>query len=312
MTEILMVLVSQGLFAKAYGGTGLEYARDVIRTSDGGFLISGTTQAFGAGSDEFMVMKLDASGNLTWVRTIGGTGSDECFRATQTPDGGYAIGGVTYSYGGGVADAFVVKLDGTGNFLWNRTFGATGEDRIHAIITTSDGGIATAGRTINYGAGGADFLVMKLNSAGTLQWARTCGGSSTDDAYAMTETSDSGIVVVGLSYSFTATSGDVYIAKFSSGGNFLWSKTYGGASTDDAFGVTETYGKGLAVTGYCMSYGAGNGDIFVLMLDSLGNLSWARVIGQTSDDWVSASCRPRTPAWLFLEGGRAPTGMSTY
>lgn len=150
--------------------TGLEYARDVIRTPDGGFMIGGTTQGFGAGSDDWMVIRTDASGNPSWAKTIGGTASDECFSVVQTSDGGYVIGGVTYSFGSGVADALVVKLNSAGTLVWARVVGSSSEDRIHALVNTSDGGIAAAGRTLNYGAGGADFLVIKFDTS------ETCSG----------------------------------------------------------------------------------------------------------------------------------------
>ncbi|MEO0192701.1 MAG: hypothetical protein ABIM46_07970 [candidate division WOR-3 bacterium] len=280
-----LFLVSQGLFAKAYGGTGLEYARKVIKTSDGGFMIAGTTQGFGAGSDDWMVIKTDHMGNFSWARTIGGTGSDECFSVVQTPDEGYVIGGVTYSYGSGVADALLVKLNSSGGLVWTRVVGSTGEDRIHALVNTSDGGIAAAGRTINYGAGSADFLLMKFDASGNLLWSRTFGGSSTDDAYAITETSDGGLVVAGLTYSFGGGNCDVLVVKWSSTGAFQWARTFGGASTDDAFGVIETSDGGLALACYAMSFGAGNGDIYVLKLASDGTLQWNRAIGGTSDDW---------------------------
>jgi len=300
--SLTLFLVSQGLFAKAYGGTGLEYAREVIRTSDGGFMIAGTTQGFGAGSDDWMVIKTDASGNFSWARTIGGSASDECFSVAQTSDDGYVIGGVTYSYGSGVADALLVKLSSAGAFVWSRVVGATGEDRIHALVNTYDGGIAAAGRTINYGGGGADFLLMKFDASGNLLWSRTFGGSSTEDAYDMIQTSDNGLVVVGLTYTYGGGNADLLVVKWSSAGAFQWARTFGGASTDDAFEVIETSDGGLFVTGYAMSFGAGNGDIYALKLNSDGTLQWNRAIGGTSDDWGFGIIE--TPDGGFVISGR--------
>ncbi|GIW65270.1 MAG: hypothetical protein KatS3mg093_249 [Candidatus Parcubacteria bacterium] len=90
------------------------------QTSDGGYILGGKTQSFGAGYDDMFVVKLDSSGNISWSKTIGGTNNDYINSLQQTSDGGYILGGDTVSYGAGISDMFVVKLDSSGNISWSK------------------------------------------------------------------------------------------------------------------------------------------------------------------------------------------------
>ncbi len=104
---------------------------------------------------------------LSWARTIGGGSADRAYSIVQTTDGGYAVAGLTYSYGGGNGDFFVIKLASNGSLTWARTYGGTGADAAYSIVQTTDGGFAVAGVTASYGAGDNDFLVLKLNPDGS-------------------------------------------------------------------------------------------------------------------------------------------------
>jgi regulation of enolase protein 1 (concanavalin A-like superfamily) len=97
------------LWQKAFGGTGRDYGHSVIQTFDGGFLVAGYTLSFGAGGDDFWLVKTDASGNLEWHQTFGGTSSDVAYSISPTNDGGYIITGHTLSFGAGVHDIWLIK-----------------------------------------------------------------------------------------------------------------------------------------------------------------------------------------------------------
>jgi len=110
------MLLSQGLFAKTYGGTSSDYAYSITQTTDGGYAIAGNTWSFGAGDGDFLVLKLSASGGLEWARTFGGTAADYTYAITQTADGGYAVAGYTWSFGVGDGDFIVLKMGPEGNY----------------------------------------------------------------------------------------------------------------------------------------------------------------------------------------------------
>ena len=162
----ITMLVSQNLFAKTYGGTAIEYAHSIIQTADGGYAVAGGTRSFGAGSLDFLVLKLNSDGSLAWARTFGGTNYDWARSIIQTTDGGYAVAGYTESFGAGNRDFLVLKLNSNGSLAWARTFGGTNYDWAWSIIQTTDGGYAVAGGAMSFGAGYADFLVLKLGPDG--------------------------------------------------------------------------------------------------------------------------------------------------
>ncbi len=131
---------------------------------------------WGWGEDVYVV-KLDGAGNVQWTRTIGGGEDDEGHSIVRTVDGGYAVAGWTLSFGAGVADVYVVKLDGAGNVEWTRTIGGGGDDEGYSIVQTVDGGYAVAGWTASFGAGDWDVYVVKLDGNGNVNLGG-CGSAS--------------------------------------------------------------------------------------------------------------------------------------
>ena len=206
-------------FCKAIGGKNDDEGNSLIQTSDGSYAIAGTTKSFGAGERDVYVVKLDAKGNLQWTKTIGGKEDDKGYSLIQTSDGGYAIAGVTKSFGAGERDVYVVKLDAKGNLQWTKTIGGPESEVGNSLIQTSDGGYAITGTTGSFGAGEADVYVVKLDANGNLQWTKTIGGPEYDRGESLIQTSDGGYAIAGFTYSFGAGWADVYVVKLDKNGN---------------------------------------------------------------------------------------------
>jgi len=206
-------------WTRTIGGRGYEIGNSLIQTSDGGYVIAGSTTSFGAGGEDVYVVKLDAKGNLQWTKTIGGPKGDEGRSLIQTSDGGYAIAGYTSSFGAGEADVYVVKLDANGNLQWTKTIGGKKADGGFSLIQTSDGGYAIAGYTSSFGAGEADVYVVKLDANGNLQWTKTIGGENDDRGFSLIQTSDGGYAIAGYTASFDAGDLDVYVVKLDKNGD---------------------------------------------------------------------------------------------
>jgi predicted secreted protein len=154
-------------FNITFGGTDHDVAYALVQTADGGYALAGYTASFGAGSQDFWLVKTDASGNMQWSKTYGGTDWDETHALVQTADGGYALAGHTESFGAGGIDFWLVKTDANGNMQWNKTYGGTSNDEAHAMVQTADGGYALAGYTgSTYGASYADFWLVKTDASG--------------------------------------------------------------------------------------------------------------------------------------------------
>jgi len=152
------------LFNKNFGGSDADRGLGVQQTSDGGYILAGYTTSTGAGLDDMYVIKTDASGNQTWIKTFGGTGRDYGNAVKQTADGAYLIAGYTLSYGAGGDDLWLVKIDTSGTLLWQKTFGGTASDVAYSMDLTTDGGYVIAGHTLSSGAGVHDAWLLRTVS----------------------------------------------------------------------------------------------------------------------------------------------------
>jgi len=269
---------------KTYGGTGYDEADSIQQTNDGGYIIAGFTNSSGNGGHDVYVLKLDGNGDLQWQKTYGGRGYDGAYSVQQTKDGGYIVAGLTFSFGHGGADVYVLKLDGSGNLQWQKTYGGPGEDVAYSVQQTNDGGYIVAGYTNSSGNWGV--YVLKLNGNGDLQWQKTYRGPGKSGAYSVQQTNDGGYIVAGYTWSFAFSNWDVYVLKLDGNGDLQWQKTYGGPGEDVAYSVQQTNDGGYIVAGYILSFSipSGNWDVYVLKLDGSGNLQWQKTYGGGDSD----------------------------
>jgi predicted secreted protein len=290
-------------WSKTYGGSGDDEAYSLVQTSDGGYALAGYTNSSSAGSYDFWLIKTNSSGNMQWNRTYGGTGDDEAYSVVQSKDEGYAVAGVTDSFGAGETDAWLVKTDSSGDMQWNRTYGGRAEDGAYSVIQTSDGGYALAGYTDSFGAGSFNFWLIKTDSTGSMTWNKTYGGPGDDEAECVIQTSDGGYALAGYTNSFGAGSYDFWLVKTDSSGSMTWNKTYGGPGDDEARCVIQTSDGGYALVGMTNSTGAGGYDFWLVKTDSYGTLQWSQTYGGAYDEIANAVVQTS-------DGGYALAGLT--
>ncbi len=189
------------------------------QTSDGGYIVAGETNSFGAGSSDVWVLKLDSLGGVTWQNAYGGPGFDTATSVQQTTDGGYIVAGQTGSFGAGGSDAWVLKLDSLGNVVWQNAYGGSGIDSVNSVQQTPDGGYIVAGQTNSFGPGSTNGWVFKLNSDGSLAWQNTYGGNRSNSFSSIGLTSDGGYVAAGATNSFHGKTNNTWILKLDGTGN---------------------------------------------------------------------------------------------
>jgi hypothetical protein len=255
---------------KTFGGSDYDEAWSVQQTSDGGYILAGITWSFGAGRCDAWLIKTDADGNKVWDRTFGGSEGDNAFAVQQTSDGGYILAGSTQSFGAGYVDAWLIKTDANGIEQWNKTFGGLGVDEAWSVQQTSDGGYILDGKTSSFGAGSSDAWLIKTDANGNKIWDRTFGGSSSDYAYAVQQTSDGGYILAGATYSFGVGASDAWLIKTDANGKKQWNKTFGGLGGDEAWSVQQTSDGGYILGGITTSFGAGNWDARLIKTDANG------------------------------------------
>ncbi len=285
MLFIVSISFAQQKWIRTYGGTNYDWGFSVQQTTDGGYIIAGTTISFGAGAWDFYLIKTDSIGDTLWTKTYGGVNIDYGYSVQQTSDGGYIVVGYTTSFGTGAADVYLIKTDSTGDTLWTKTYGGTNEDYGYSVQQTSDGGYIIVGATDSFNPFIFDVYLIKTNASGDTLWTKTFGGADHDKGWYVQQVSDIGYIIAGETWSLGAGSADVYLIKTDSTGDTLWTKTYGGTNEDYGYSVQQTSDGGYIIVGYTKSFGTGSADVYLIKSNSFGDTLWTRIFGKSNDDY---------------------------
>ena len=277
------------IWEQEYGGNKYDWLACIQEVSGGGYIAAGYTESFGSGGADAWVLKINADGSVAWEKAYGGAGSDEATHITELSGGGYMVAGRTSSFGYGLSDMWVLKLDGSGVIQWQRAYGGVDFDRACCIKETPDpGGYIMAGDTwtvVSGTTGFSDIAVIKLEGNGDIAWQKTYGDIDDDTVNDIQQTSDGGYVVAGATRSFDGIS-KAWVLKLTSAGDITWQKTFGDTSIaawSYATSIMETSG-GYIVGGYTYDYGAGWCDSWLLKLDSDGEITWQKTYGGSNMD----------------------------
>ncbi len=249
---------------KAFGGSGGENAAAALQTSNGNYILGGTTDSFGHGGKDFVLIRVDSTGNEIWTKTYGGSDDEVCHDLQRTSDGGYAMLGSTRSFGAGDTDFFLLKTDHQGNELWKKAFGGPLREVGNSLRQTSDGGFILLGLTESFGEGGSDFALIKTDSLGNQSWIRTHGQAYDDEGYCVRESSEGGYILFGSTMSYGSEIWDYLLVRTNDRGAEMWHQTYGGSLPDVGFSAEETLNKGYILAGGSLTYGAGNFDFWII------------------------------------------------
>jgi len=273
-------------WAITYGRSETDEAHSIQQTSDGGYIVAGDTWSFSIGEGDIWILKLSSTGAIEWQRSYGGGDYDYARCIKQTSDGGYIVGGSTFSFGAGEKEFWILKLNSAGDIEWQHRYGGDRWDHVSSILQTNDGGYVFSGCTGSFGAGSVDIWILKLSSAGDIEWQETYGGRYDDKSRSIQQTIDGGYIVAGWTNSFSdGCDDDIWILKLSSEGDIEWQKSYGESRDDEAQSIQQTIDGGYIVAGWTNSFSDGyDDDIWVLKLSSEGDIEWHKIYGGNDVD----------------------------
>ena len=277
-------------WSKCYGGGGVDIAYSILRIkgeTDSGYIVAGTTLSNDGdvtgnhGFHDVWVIKTDASGNLMWQKTLGGSANDVAWSIKQTRDGGFIVASETESNDGdvsgnhGMRDYWIVKLDKTGNIMWEKAYGGSLDEYPLSIDVTNDGGFIVAGSATSSDGdvssilGMADYWLVKLDSVGTIQWEKSYSGFGIDYATSVVQTKDSGYVISGQSSYNPNNDGKFHsVIKIDKYGAIQWSAKPG--RTLDA--IQTTSGDYVSIHSDTSGY-------VVNKMNNNGIQSWSKSMG---------------------------------
>lgn len=311
-------------WSKALGGTGDDGAYCIHQTKDGGYIMAGFTTStdgdvtgrISDGDNDVWIVKLSSSGAIEWKKFLGGSGDDIAYWVDETTDGFIVAANSSSSDRDvtdfiGAYDYWILKLNTQGEVQWKKSFGGAEEDDPQMVHQVSDGGYVVVGYSsssdgdVTGNHGFFDFWVLKLTTSGTIEWAKSYGGTQDDKAVGFRETPDKGYVIAGFSYSSngdvtghhtstTATS-DAWAIKIDKNGTLQWQRSVGGRLDDQFDDVELTDDGGFLFVGYTFSNdgdlvveghhgGANLSDGLITKLNSNGVIEWVKIIGGRYND----------------------------
>ena len=330
------------------GGIKNESAKSVIKTQDGGYAIVGYTQSMDGDvegksneSFDYWFLKFNASKELEWQKTYGGSADDRANSVIQTNDGGYAVIGKSKSGDGdvlenaGYDDFWITKLDINGSVSWVQSFGYSGSDVPYSIIQTNDQGYLLSGVldvSASNGQGdrltniqgrhaGGDYWIIKLSSSGVKEWSNYYGGTFTDTAYSAIQTNDNGYIIVGSSDStdvdISNNKGnyDFWIIKISELGTLIWEKSFGGDQVDEARSISQMADGNYLVIGDTrssnidVSQNNGAADVWIIKISPEGSLIWEKTLGGSSFDVGRSISKTQDDGFLIAGNSRSSDGV---
>jgi len=301
---------------KNYGSPGNDSFFRGIPLPDGGYLLGGATDSTGGdvsgwnGNADFWIVRTDASGNMLWEKTYGGTEEDAFMDFTATQDGGFLLCGYTYSNDGDVTlnrgfnDGWIIKINSTGDLIWQQTYGGISADAFIAVIGEDNGDFLIAGQSssvdgdIAGSIGGGDIWVLRIDSTGQIKSSSNYGGTNSDFPRDIIRTSDGGHLIIGGSFSndihISGNHGsiDVCLIKLNAQDSMEWIEVYGGPDMDIGYyGIVNSAGEyiiscsSLASGGQVSQHHGNNeDDAWIINVSPGGILQWEKSIGGSYHD----------------------------
>ena len=303
---------SYSTFNHSYGGAEVDYGKSVQQLINKDYLVCGTTSSEGNGSTDAFVLKTDSLGVEQWMVTFGGINSDYGHQIIESNSGGYIFVGSTESYGSGLSNILVLKMDENGNQDWVQTYGGTASEKGNSICQLSNNDYIIVGFTNSYGAGQKDVWLLKIDNQGNEIWSQTYGTNMNNYAVSIIPSLDSGFFVLSNDEKIEAENiYDISILKFNSNGNIEWEQVLGGQSNDRGYSLIDG-GDGLILCGTTTSFGNGLTDGYIVKVDYSGNIIWEQTYGESLNEKAFSIVQAEDGGYVGVGTQESDLGLEGY
>ena len=340
-TDALVVKYDAGgnkIWHTLIGGSEQDYATAVRQLSDGSYIGTGYSQSKDGnvtsnhGGRDALLFKLGAAGAIQWVKALGSTANEAARSMVVNADGTFTLAGYRTDATDAITsfDAWLCKVDQSGNPLWEKTYGGSNADNVFSIATDGNGGYIFTGYSsstdgdANGNSGGLpDYWIVKIDAMGNKQWHKTYGGSGSDWAHDIVKTTN-GYVIIGMS---SSTDGDItgqhgkldaWVLKIDNNGNKIWQKTFGGSNNDHGQGILSTSDGSLFIGVNSQSADGsftsslGYMDAWVVKLDENGNNLGQKELGGSGNDEIFGFAGDNNRYCLFGSTNSSDGDMAGY
>jgi hypothetical protein len=294
--------------ALTMGGPANDYLYRMVPSSDGGYFIAGTTASYGAGGDDVWVIKLDEHGDLIWQKAYGQAGNEGLEGLVATPDGGAVLAADVTLAGHGY-DAWVFRVDASGNLLWSKTIGGAGNDYPRALLAAPNGIFPLVGSTYSAGPDAKGWLVG-FKSDGTIESQNAFGPPGTElFGEDLTASSDGNYFILGEGYDPPGNAAQVFVLKMDNQGTIFWQESIGGTNNDEPYRVVADDAGGCYIVGRTASFTGGGSttDGWAAHLNASGQVLWQNRYGEANTD-VFEDAVPMPDGGLLIAGTKAYEG----
>lgn len=279
-TDLMGVAVGH----KTFGGINVDRAFSIKSTSDSGLVIAGYTNSFGHGGYDMYIIRTDKNCDTIWTKTIGGADWDFAYSVTPTSDGGFIIGGATYSFGQGNQDMYLVKLNSLGDTLWTKTYGGVNDDEIKSVKQTLDGGYILTGYSKSLGDIAGDIYTVKTNSIGDILWTFEFDGGFSDFSYDIIEDNTGAGYIIGGETTIPTSNMQGVVVRINTSGILINAALYGGTAQDGIYAIAQSTDGRFVTMGYTYSYGAGMSDFVLYKENPIGTYVGSTTFGGAKVD----------------------------
>ncbi|MBN2536785.1 hypothetical protein JXB37_00750, partial [candidate division WOR-3 bacterium] len=321
-------LSAQVRFQQAFGGAELDYGFAVVQTDDGGYLVAGETESFGAGFRDVWLVRTDSLGDTLWTRTYGTANYDAAFALAPASNGGHWVAGAA-ARSNGYTDVWLARIDAAGDTCFTRTWGGQYNDYGFSVVATGDGGCAITGETQSFGAGYSDGWLLKVNASGDTSWTRTFGTANYDFLYSVRAVPAGGYILAG-STRLPSGQEDAWLLRTDGDGIESWSRVFATTGFEELRTAVPTSDGGFAAAG--TAPGVSRNHFWLVKTDAAGDTLWTRVYerwpttgevgysmaqtmdggyvmtgsSQAEDVWVVRTDAAGDTLWTRLIGGSQP------